>query len=169
MGRRMLIGPVVGLLFIAGTGLALRTYMGRADEDRLYPGEAVAISELRSPLRGNAALACPAGYCAATEAIESPVFAVRWEQLLERWGDVIAKEPRVVAVDSDLEQRRFSVIQHSALFRFPDIVTVEFVALEGGRSSLAVYSRARYGRGDLGVNRKRVLRWLSRLQALAGQ
>ena len=52
--------------------------------------------------------------------------------------------------------------------RFPDLVTVEFVALAPDRSSLALYSRARYGRSDFGVNRRRVLRWLSRLQQIAG-
>ena len=49
-----------------------------------------------------------------------------------------------------------------------DPVTVEFVALAPDRSSLALYSRARYGRSDFGVNRGRVLRWLSRLQQIAG-
>ena len=169
MGRRMLVGPVVGVMFIAGMGLALRLYMGRPDEDRLRPDEAVVIAELRSPLPGNAALACPPDYCAAAEAIPSPIFAVRWEQLFEYWVDALAEEPRVAAAASDPEQRRFSIIQHSALFRFPDIVTVEFVPLEGDRSSLAVYSRARYGRGDFGVNRKRVLDWLGKLQRIAGQ
>jgi uncharacterized protein (DUF1499 family) len=169
MGRRMLIGPAVGLLVIGGLGLALRLYMSREAEDRLYPDEAVVISALKPPLPGNAALACPPDYCAVAEAIPNPVFAVHSEQLLDNWIDVISKEPRVVMVASDLEQRRFSVIQHSALLRFPDIVTVEFIPLEGDRSSLAVYSRARYGRSDFGVNRKRVLRWLDRLQAAVGQ
>lgn len=165
----MLIGPVVGMMVIAGAGLTLRYYMGNPTEDRLYPGEAIAIAELRSPLRGNAALACPPDYCAAAEAIPSPVFDMRWEQLFQGWVDMIAREPRVAAVESDMDQRRFTVIQHSALFHFPDIVTVEFVTVGEARSSLAIYSRARYGRGDFGVNRRRVLRWLRELRQAAAQ
>jgi uncharacterized protein (DUF1499 family) len=36
------------------------------------------------------------------------------------------------------------------------------------RSSLAIYSRSRYGRGDFGTNRRRVERWLSQLAQIAG-
>lgn len=169
LGRRMLIGPIVGTMLVAGAGFSLRLYMSRPDEDRLHPGEAVAIAALRPPLPGNAALACPPDYCAVPDAIASPVFAVAWQQLLARWVDMIAREPRIVAVGSDMEHRRFTVIQHSALFHFPDIVTVEFVELGDGRSSPAVYSRSRYGRGDFGVNRQRVLRWLAQLERAANQ
>jgi len=64
-------------------------------------------------------------------------------------------------------QNRLVVIQHTPLLRFPDIVTVEFVALDPHRSSVALYSRARYGKLDFGVNRRRVETWLARLQQLA--
>ena len=48
--------------------VGLRLYMGRAAENRLQPGEDVAIAALRGPLAANAFLACPAGYCAVAEA-----------------------------------------------------------------------------------------------------
>jgi uncharacterized protein (DUF1499 family) len=71
-----------------------------------------------------------------------------------------------VRVTDAKTQNRLILIQHSVLLRFPDVITVEFVALDADRSSLAIYSRARYGRGDFGVNRKRVQRWLSRLEQM---
>jgi len=89
-------------------------------------------------------------------------------RVIEVRPQVIAAEPRLVQVAAEPGQRRSVLIQRSALFRFPDLVTVEFVALAPDRSSLALYSRARYGRSDFGVNRRRVLRWLSRLQQIAG-
>jgi uncharacterized protein (DUF1499 family) len=165
----MLIGLAVAMLSVAASVLALRLYMVRPAEDRLYPDEKVTIAALKSPLPGNSALACPPDYCAAAESIPSPVFAVGWERLLENWTEIVGREPRIVAVGSEPEQRRFSVIQHSAVFGFPDIITFEFVPLGPDRSSIAVYSRARYGRGDFGTNRKRVLRWLNQLQAVAAQ
>ena len=64
-------------------------------------------------------------------------------------------------------QHRLVVIQHTPLLRFPDIIAVEFVALAADRSSVAVYSRARYGKGDFGTNRKRVLTWLSEVEPWA--
>lgn len=68
---------------------------------------------------------------------------------------------------SEFEHRRAVYIQHSPIFRFPDIVTVEFVALGPERSSVAVYSRSRYGGYDFAENRKRVKRWLFQLEEVA--
>ena len=73
--RRMVIGLLSVALAVAALCLALRLYMGRAAEDALRPGERVALPDLRDPIPGNAFLACPPGYCAATAA-ESPVFAL---------------------------------------------------------------------------------------------
>ncbi len=52
-------------------------------------------------------------------------------------------------------------IQRSRLFAFPDYISVKFIDLPEGGSTIAVYSRARYGRSDLDVNQKRVERWLA--------
>jgi len=70
-------------------------------------------------------------------------------------------------VVSEFEHRRAVYIQRSAIFGFPDIVTVELVALGPERSSVAVYSRSRYGGYDFAKNRKRVERWLFVLQEVA--
>jgi uncharacterized protein (DUF1499 family) len=162
----MLIGLAVVALLVAGLGLAVRLYMSRDAEIALAPGERVVIRELRDPLPGNSALACPPDYCAAAAA-PSLVFALPVERLTDAWRRMLAAEPQVFPVASDPQAQRFTVIQRTPLLHFPDIVTVEFVALGPDRSSLAVCSRARYGRGDFGANRKRVMRWLSRLGPLA--
>jgi uncharacterized protein (DUF1499 family) len=44
---------------------------------------------------------------------------------------------------------------------------VEFVPLGPDRSSLALYSRSRYGEYDFAKNRKRVERWLFLLEKVA--
>ena len=51
-------------------------------------------------------------------------------------------------------------VVRSALFGFPDLVSVKFLDLKGGKATLALYSRSVYGRSDLGVNRARSLAWL---------
>ena len=161
-----LLATAVGVLVL---GLAIRIYMGRSAEDRLAPEEQVDIRALRSPLPGNAYLACPAGYCAAAEAAPSPSFDMAWERLRDYWLEMIAADPRAVRAGGDPDRRRFFLVAHSPLLRFPDVVTVEFVALPETRSSLAIYSRARYGKYDFGKNRKRVQRWLLMLQRVAAQ
>ena len=47
---------------------------------------------------------------------------------------------------------------------FPDTIQVDFLSLGENRSTLAIYSRSKYGYSDLGTNRARIERWLSRLQ-----
>ena len=163
----MATGLLIALLTIAALGLGLRIFMDRDAENRLRPGEAVALAELRGPLPANAFLACPAGYCGVAEAATSPTFAIDTDRLAEHWASLIARERRIAAAFAKPEERRLVLVQHSAALRFPDVITVEFVALGADRSSLAVYSRARYGRYDFGVNRRRVLAWLDRLQQLA--
>jgi len=90
----MLIKLSVIALVLAGLGLALRLYMGRAAEDRLRAGEAIDIRDLRDPIPGNAFLACPPDYCAAIAA-PSPIFEVPVERLVRDWMTLMAGEPRV--------------------------------------------------------------------------
>jgi len=133
----------------------------------LAPSEAVSIAELHSPLPKPGFLFCPPGYCLASEAIASPVFPLPWERLHEYWTEVISGEKRVETIVADPDHRRFVYIQHSPTFRFPDIITVEFVPLGPNRSGIAIYSRSRYGHYDFGNNRKRVGKWLALLEKVA--
>jgi uncharacterized protein (DUF1499 family) len=86
--------------------------------------------------------------------------------LHEYWTEVISGEKRVETIAADPDNRRFVYIQHSPAFRFPDVITVEFVQLGPNRSSIAIYSRSRYGQYDFGKNRKRVGKWLALLEKM---
>lgn len=154
--------PAVVLAAVFAAGLGVRLFMDRPTENRLRPGEDVAIADLRGNLPPNAAVACPPGYCSAAGAIASPVLAIDADRLHGYLAEVARLEPGVVRIDVERGRRRLVAVVHSAVFRFPDIVTAEIVAL-GPRSSVALYSRARYGRSDFGVNRRRVERWLWQL------
>ncbi|TMJ44255.1 MAG: DUF1499 domain-containing protein [Alphaproteobacteria bacterium] len=167
VGRRIRTALLAIGLSILLLGLALRIYMGSGAEDRLKPEEAVSLPELRSPLPRTSFLACPPGYCSATEAITSPEFAMPWDRLRDYWIEMISGEKRIVRAVSDPGSRHYAYIQHSPVFRFPDIVTVEFVPLGPDRSSIALYSRSRYGEYDFAKNRKRVEKWLALLQRVA--
>ena len=165
--RRILTPLVATVLGMAAFGLAVRIYMGREAENRLAPNEAVSIAELRSPLPNSGFLFCPPGYCPAAEAIASPVFPMPWERLHEYCKEVITGEKGVEMIVADPDKRQFVYIQHSPTFRFPDIITVEFVPLGPNRSSIAIYSRSRYGHYDFGKNRKRAGKWLALLEKVA--
>ena len=108
----------------------------------------------------NQYLLCPADLCAATLHAELPVFAVPAIRLAEAWSAMVAREPRVAMLAEDTQTLQSDYVQRSALWRFPDIITVRFIARTDETSTVAVFSRAIYGYGDLGVNRERVTAWL---------
>ena len=171
-----MIALAVALVIVLAGGFGLRLYMSRDAENRLRPGEDVTLAGFAGPVPANGALACPPDYCAAAGAIASPVFPVGAERLAGYWSEMMADEPRWILVAPEDAVRRHEdgalhrvVVQRSALLHFPDVVTVEFVSLGPDRSSLAIYSRARYGRSDFGVNRQRIERWLGKVKGLAAK
>ena len=119
--------------------------------------------------RPNQFLVLPPGYIAKAKAhAASPVFATTPEQVLDAVKRVALAEPRTELVAEDRAARQLSIVQRSKTFRFPDYVTVEAVPLAAGQTALAIYSRAKYGIRDFGVNRARIERWLAALKAHLG-
>jgi uncharacterized protein (DUF1499 family) len=151
------------LLILAALGtIGTRIFMGREAEDRVEGGEVVDFAHLKPATKPNRFVMCPKGYCPAADA-ESPVFDVPWERLRDYWSETVGQQPRVKLVAGDGDRRRITYVQHSAVLKFPDIITIEFVPLEGGRSSFAIESRSRYGHSDFGVNKARVRNWVDLL------
>ncbi|MEO1493727.1 MAG: DUF1499 domain-containing protein [Pseudomonadota bacterium] len=75
---------------------------------------------------------------------------------------VAMNAPRTEIIGGSLDEGWITYVQRSMLFGYPDYITVKAVEVEGG-SALIVWSRARYGYGDMGVNRDRVERWLAQI------
>ena len=139
----------------------LLTPLGQRPLALLLPiGDVAAVDFATLELSGkpNQYLVCPPGYCAAEAHGASPLFDLSVEDLQSRWRAVIAAQPRLVILADD--GRQIDYVQRSALVRFPDIITVRFIALAAVQSTLAIYSRSIYGAGDFGVNRARVAAWL---------
>lgn len=117
-------------------------------------------------LRGtpNEYLAAPPGTTAAPPHLELVASAETPRALLARFDAVARAQPRTRAVAGDLDGLMLTYVQRSAVVGFPDYVTVKAVPVGEG-AGLIVYSRSRYGRGDFGVNRRRVHAWLGELGA----
>jgi uncharacterized protein (DUF1499 family) len=166
-GRRAILASIsLMLATIAVLVLGLRIYLGREAESRLAAEEVIDFAARASAGRANVFAACPPNYCTPPADMESPVFAMDWERLRAYWSELMSVQRHAGLVAWDPQRHRATYIDHSAVFRFPDIVTVEFVALGDGRSSVAIDSRSRYGKGDMGVNRRRVIAWLAMLQGM---
>lgn len=90
----------------------------------------------------------------------APVFEVDAAALSAAFDAVALGDARVEVIAGSAADGFVTYMQRSALFGFPDFVSVKFVDVPGG-SSLAIFSRARDGKSDLGVNEKRVTRWVA--------
>lgn len=128
--------------------------------ERPFPLE---FSSLVVDTRPRCCLALPAGFASSASAnIESPVFATTPQALLDAFKAAGLAEARTELVREG--EGQIELVQRSALFKFPDYITAAAVSVEGG-AALCVYSRAVIGYSDLGVNTKRVNRWLSATNA----
>ncbi len=89
--------------------------------------------------------------------------------LLAAFDRIALAAPRTMRLAGSPGTGHVTYIARSKWLGFPDYVSVRAVPAEGG-AQLAVYSRLRFGQGDMGVNAARLDRWLGELdQALAGQ
>jgi uncharacterized protein (DUF1499 family) len=115
----------------------------------------------------NDALVCPARHCPnAKPDAEPKTYPMAPAELLARFRRIALAEPDTTELycgpDCDRTAR---ILQHTRLMRFPDTIDIAVLAVADNQSTLAIYSRSLIGRGDLGVNRARIERWLAALDA----
>ncbi len=155
------------LIVVAVGAVLLLTLIGERPLATLFSGgdgEGGDFAALELSDEPNWFLVCPPGLCGAAPHADSPLFDVPVERLRARWREVAAAEPRVELQAEHGDGWQFDYVQRSAHFRYPDIVTVRFIAASDTQSTLAIYSRSIYGRSDFGVNRERIETWLARLR-----
>ena len=62
-------------------------------------------------------------------------------RLLPRWRDFLATQSRIETMAEDKDSQQFDYVQRTARFRFPDLITVQFISVSSAQSTLAIYSR----------------------------
>lgn len=72
--------------------------------------------------------------------------------------DRVIRESGAQVLAGSVEEGMITYIVRSRLFGFPDYITVQ-----RKDEGLAIFSRLRFGKSDLGVNRKRIDAWLAKL------
>ena len=126
----------------------------------------VDFATLEPPASPNHFLACPKGFCPRAHAdMVSPTYKVSAAHLQQTARRAWAVEPRLKRVDGSLATLRDRYVERTAVLRFPDTISVRFIDLGAGTSTLAIYSRSQIGYSDLGVNKTRVIRWLALLES----
>ncbi|GJL88133.1 MAG: hypothetical protein DHS20C03_18420 [Minwuia thermotolerans] len=120
---------------------------------------------LRLGRKPNQFLMAPDDLCqSAIPHAESPVFNVSAADLLRRLLDIAEGEERVSIKEVSEETLTVKLVARSKVFRFPDMIDCRILPVGSDSSTLAVYSRARYGYRDFGVNRARIAGWVRRLK-----
>jgi uncharacterized protein (DUF1499 family) len=145
----------IGVLAVGGA-IAIRRQSDNPADWHLDPLTAP------TPSTPNSYRVAPAGESIDRDA-DAPTFSVPVAELAAAFDAVALGDDRVDVLAGSASDGFVTYVQRSAFFAFPDYVSVRFIEADGGGSTLAVFSRSRYGKGDLGVNNKRVVRWLEQL------
>jgi uncharacterized protein (DUF1499 family) len=168
--RRALISiPVV---IAVGTALAAGIFYA-IGPDRVWAqfGAAdlgdVDFASLKRRDTPNDALACRPEFCAAMHEVEAPASTLPPDELYRIVQNAVSAEPRLEKVGGDPAQGTLRYVQRSRVMRFPDTINVKVTALPAGGSTVLLYSRSLLGKGDMGVNRARILRWIGLIEAAA--
>ncbi|MEX0970359.1 MAG: DUF1499 domain-containing protein [Paracoccaceae bacterium] len=97
---------------------------------------------------------------------EAPQYQVEAGVLAKAFDDFVIRQNNITVVAGSPAELMVTYVQRSWFWRIPDYISVKFVPLEGGASTIIVWSRSRFGHGDMGVNAARVENWLASLQSL---
>ena len=114
-------------------------------------------------------LVCPPNYCNVMPSMVAPVYPVSAEDLFNAFNQIVSQVQYVNFIYSMPEQGQFQLVAKSLVLHFPDDIAVQFIALSDTTSTLAIYSKSRYGFYDFGVNKRRIDQWLSELSKMTAQ
>ncbi len=95
----------------------------------------------------------------------APEFAVSATALAAAFDDLVLRERHVTRLAGAPDGLWATYVARTPVMGYPDYVSVKFIPLASDRATVAIFSRARFGYGDRGVNRRRVLGWIKSLSA----
>jgi uncharacterized protein (DUF1499 family) len=122
------------------------------------------MTHIVRPATPNTALAAPANFSPAPD-IVTPAYKVPPDRLFAAVEAVAVAQPRTYPAATFATERQIHYVARSAVFNFPDLITLQVSPAPPDGATLVIWSRSVYGESDLGVNRKRVVAWLSALDA----
>ncbi|MEO0999678.1 MAG: DUF1499 domain-containing protein [Pseudomonadota bacterium] len=96
---------------------------------------------------------------------EAPIYVGTPDVLAQAFEEFVLRQPDTFRIGGTPSGAWMTYVQRSETIKFPDYISVRFLEVDEARSTVAIYSRSRYGYGDLGVNQARVTRWLATLQS----
>lgn len=95
----------------------------------------------------------------------SPVYFANPTLMAKAFDDFVLRQSKTTRIAGSPEEGWMTYVQRTPRWGFPDYISVKFIDLNGGKSTIAIYSRSRFGHGDLGVNEERVKTWVNTLSS----
>lgn len=95
----------------------------------------------------------------------SPTYAATPAQLAQSVDRFAMAQPHTERLAGSPEAGFVTYVQRTPLVRYPDYISVKTVDLGDGKSALAILSRSRFGKSDIGVNKARMDAWLAGIDA----
>lgn len=101
-----------------------------------------------------------------TERIDrvSPIFSENALTIAQAFDEFALRQRATVRIAGFPAEQMMTYVQRTESLKFPDYITIKFINLGENQSTIAVYSRSRYGYADQGVNKARVDRWVKTLE-----
>lgn len=149
--RIVLILVVLLALAVIGAAIFFRTVAMPADTWHVDPASVTPPESPNFELRTGAT---------------APVFDLDPETLAARI-DAVATAEGADLIGGRLQDGHLTYVARSRLMGFPDAISIRLVPVDQG-TRLEIYSRARFGYSDMGVNAARVARWIETARGMSG-
>ncbi len=97
---------------------------------------------------------------------EAPVLKGNIQEIAQAFDTFVLSQKDTIRLAGSVDQLWLTYVQRTPRLKIPDYISVKFIPLElPGKATVAIFSRSRYGNGDMGVNESRVTAWVSSLDA----
>lgn len=89
----------------------------------------------------------------------APEFDLPAPKLAEAFDRFITADALVARLAGHPDELFVTYLVRTPVMRYPDYVSVRFIDLDEGRSTLAMFSRSRFGYSDRNMNKRRATGW----------
>ena len=158
--QRMAIFLILAILFVVGA-FYLRAVTAGHDPAEWHIDP---ITVVRPP-SPNTYFVAPQSLVEAQVDLEAPVYILPAAKVAQAFYDYVLTQPNTMPVEGGVESLWLTFVQRTPALKMPDYISVKFIELEGGKSTIAIYSRSRFGYGDMGANKARITAWLQSLSS----
>jgi uncharacterized protein (DUF1499 family) len=151
------------VIFIMGFGFTMYRFISATHDPQIWHVDPQIVER---PLTPNTYLVAPQTLHLVTVDREAPQYSVTIDVLAKAFDDFIVRQNNIGIVAGSVDEGWITYVQRSAVLRVPDYITIKFIPLEGDASTVIIWSRSRFGHGDMGVNKARIDSWLSNFESL---